>query len=115
MVGVVIFNNGVRSTAMGNKTPNGNIIVDATGGYNRYDSDVHKHKFEKIKRDYAIGSQRKSRMLTAQEIARLAPTFTQKLGSIVGIRGSRAIDIISRKGRILTQEQVEQLLAWLNA
>lgn len=102
------------SKRMGNKMPNGNIIVDAAGEYNRYDGGAHKHKFEKIKHDYVVASETESRMLTAQEIARLAPAFTRKLASIIGIQGNRAIDIISRKGRILAQEQVEALLAWLN-
>lgn len=53
-------------------------------------------------------------MLTSQEIRRLAPQFLETLGAIVGIQGRRAIDIISRKGRILTAKQVETLLAWLN-
>jgi len=49
-------------------------------------------------------------MLTSQEINRLAPVFVETLGSIVGTLGERAIDIISRKGRLLKAQQVELLL-----
>lgn len=47
----------LRSKRMGNKTPNGNIIVDAGGRYNRFDGGAHKQKFEKIKRHYVVGSE----------------------------------------------------------
>ena len=90
--------------------PNGNIIVQADGSYNRFDRGVHRHKFEKIKQHYAVGCDTKSRMLTSQEINRLAPVFVETLGSIVGTLGERAIDIISRKGRLLKAQQVELLL-----
>jgi hypothetical protein len=61
-----------------------------------------------------VGDETASRMLSADEIRRLAPGFLKTLGSIIGVRGIRAIDIISRKGRILTPAQVEALLAWLH-
>jgi hypothetical protein len=105
----------LRSKRMGNKIPNGNIIVQADGRYNRFDRGVHKHKFEKIKQHYAIGSEAESRMLTAEEMRRFAPKFLEVLESVIGIRGERAIDIISRKGRVLTAKQVKSLLAWLNS
>jgi len=104
----------LRSKRMGNKIPNGNIIVDADGRYNRFDGGAHKHKFDRIKQHYVIGSVAESRMLTSAEILRLAPTFLAKLSSILGLRGSRAIDMISRKGRKLTALQVRSLLAWLS-
>jgi hypothetical protein len=104
----------LRSKRMGNKMPNGNIIVDATGGYNRFDAGAHRHMFDKIKRHYVVGSEADSRMLTSEEILRLAPKFVKTLGSILGIHGGRAFDIISRKGRVLTARQVKSLLAWLN-
>ncbi|HVB57733.1 MAG TPA: hypothetical protein VNE63_15090 [Candidatus Acidoferrales bacterium] len=100
---------------MGNKTPNGNIIVDAKGRYNRFDAGIHRHRFEKIRRHYAIGTENESRMLTAHEIDRLAPKFLEKLGRIVGIRGPRAIDIISRYGRELSAGQARGLLRWINS
>src|ERR1035437_2269357 len=104
----------LRSKRMGNKMPNGNIIVEVDGGYNRFDGGVHKHKFEKIKRHYVIGSEAESRMLSPEEIRYLAPRFLWELGSILGLRGDRAIDIISRKGRVLPDRQVKSLLNWLN-
>lgn len=104
----------LRSKRMGNKIPNGNIIVERDGKYNRFDGGAHKHKFEQIKRHYVVGSETDSRMLTSEEIRHLAPQFLNTLGQIVGIQGNRAIDIISRKGRVLTARQVESLLSWLN-
>jgi len=104
----------LRAKRMGNKMPNGNIIVDAVGHYNRFDRGVHRHKFEKVKLHYAIGSAAGSRMLTASEIERLVPTFIPTLSSIIGIEGTRAIDLISRKGRRLDAQQVKSLLRWLN-
>ncbi|OQA34011.1 MAG: hypothetical protein BWY57_00808 [Betaproteobacteria bacterium ADurb.Bin341] len=98
---------------MGDKVPNGNIIVDSTGGYNKLDYDKHLYKFDKIKNHYAVGDETASRMLTSKEIQALAPQFVSTLSSIVGVSGSRAIDIISRKGRILTARQVRLLLRWL--
>lgn len=98
---------------MGNKVPNGNIIVDSEGRYNRFDGGVHKNMFERIKRHYVIGNADESRMLTAAEIRRLAPDFVKKLISITEIKRERPIDIISRKGRKLNAAQVKALLAWL--
>ncbi len=100
---------------MGNKTPNGNIIVDAMGRYNRFDEGAHRHKFEKIKAHYAIGDESGSRMLTAADIKSLLPTFIPTLSSILGVSGTRAIDLISRKGRRLDDEQVRSLLRWLGS
>jgi hypothetical protein len=99
---------------MREKMPNGNIIVDATGRYNQFDRNAHWYKFDKIKKHYAIGEVSESRMLTASEIQALAPEFLDKLESVIGIRGSRAIDIISRKGRILSAQQVQHLHSWLS-
>jgi hypothetical protein len=104
----------LRSKRMGNKTPNGNIIVDAKGGYNRFDAGDHKDKFEKIKMHYVIGNELHSRMLSANEIRSLAPQFLNTLRVVLGVSGDRAIDIISRKGRVLTAQQIKSLLAWLN-
>ena len=104
----------LRSKRMGNKMPNGNIIVEADGGYNRFDGGVHKDKFEKIKRHYVIGSETESRMLTSEEIRRFAPNFVRTLSSVLGVQGGRAIEIVSRKGRVLTARQVKSLLRWLN-
>jgi hypothetical protein len=104
----------LRSKRMGNKMPNGNIIVDAGGEYNRFDGGAHRRRFDKIKRHYVVGCETESRMLASEEIRRRAPTFLKTLGSILGVQGDRAIDTISRKGRVLTARQVRSLLAWLN-
>lgn len=103
----------LRSKRMSSKMPNGNIIVNAGGNYNTFDGGAHRHKFDKIKRHYVVGCEEESRMLTSDEIRRLAPTFVNTLGSILGVQGDRAIDIISRKGRVLTAGQITSLLAWL--
>jgi hypothetical protein len=104
----------LRRKRMNNKIPNGNIIVDRDRMYNRFDGGVHKHKFDKIKRHYVIGSETESRMLTPEEIRRRAPKFLSTLGRIVGVQGNRGIDIISRKGSVLTARQVKSLLMWLD-
>lgn len=104
----------LRGKRMGNKMPNGNIIVDSGGGYNRFDGGAHKHKFEKIRGNYVVGSETESRMLTSPEINRLAPRFLSTLAYVLGFPGHRAIDLISRKGRELTHSQVRLLLLWLN-
>ena len=103
----------LRSKRMGNKNPNGNILVDASGRYNRFDVDVHKQQFDRMKNEYAIGDPSMSRMLTDRAIRFLAPQFLSKLSSIIGTSGSRAIDIISRRGRQLNQHQIQLLLSWL--
>ena len=104
----------LASKRMRAQIPNGNIIVDSSGGYNQFDGNAHRYKFDKIKKHYAIGEVSESRMLTAVEIQALAPKFLDKLGSIIDIQGGRAIDIISRKGRILSAQQVRDLLLWLS-
>jgi hypothetical protein len=104
----------LASKRMKNGMPNGNIIVDAKGAYNRFDAGVHRHKFDRIKHHYAVGIPEQSRILTADEIRRLAPQFVKTLGSIIGVHAERAIDIVTRRGRILTRAQVMALLAWLN-
>lgn len=38
----------LRSKRMGNKNPNGNILVDADDIYNRFDAGVHKHQFPRM-------------------------------------------------------------------
>lgn len=105
----------LMSKRMGSKNPNGNIIVDAQGGYNRFDRGVHRDSFEAIKEHYVIGSESESKMLTDREIRSLAPQFLSALEAILGVSGLRAIDIISRKGRRLNESQVEALAQWLKA
>lgn len=107
------------SKRMGNKNPNGNIIVDAKGGYNRFDFDVHKYKFERIKGHYAVADPVASRMLTANQIQRLSPQFLSQLAFILGRPSQtppiKAFDIITRAGRRLDSRQVDALLSWLQS
>lgn len=105
----------LASKRMGNKDPNGNILVDARGNYNRFDGGVHKRKFDKIKGEYIIGDVSDSRMLNDRAIRSLAPRFLRTLGSVLGIRGGRPIDIISRRGRELNGRQAHRLLSWLTS
>jgi len=99
---------------MGNKNPNGNIIVDANGDYNRYDANLHRDRFDKIKMHYAIGYQNDSSRLSTRRIRDLAPTFLAALNRIFGCRERRVIDAVSRWGKVLSADQVLELLAWLN-
>jgi len=99
---------------MGNKTPNGNIIVNARGEYNKFNEGVHFENFDRIKLRYAIGELTASRMLSARQIQRLAPSFIEQLRLVIGKQGTSAVDFISRKGRKLTLSQVQVLLNWLN-
>ena len=99
---------------MGNKNPNGNIIVDATGSYNRFDGGQHQPNFEKIKEHYAIGSVEGSKFLTEGRIVAKAPGFQTALNSVFSTpKASTPIGVISRKGRVMTDAQVAQLLDWV--
>jgi hypothetical protein len=102
------------SKRMGNKNPNGNIIVDARGQYNRFDAGAHKHIFDKIKKEYVIGKKETSKFLTAKEIKLLSPNFLGKLSQITGKKGNRPIDIISRYGLDLSNSQAQHLIAWIS-
>jgi hypothetical protein len=107
----------LHSKRMGNKNPNGNILTDALGDYNRFDAGVHKPQFHRIKDEYAIGDPAHSRFLDDRVIRSLAPHFVSTLASIIGVLtfpDQRPIDIITRKGRELDARQVRRLLAWLN-
>lgn len=100
---------------MGRKNPNGNIIVNGLGRYNRFDRGAHKHKFHKIKDEYAIGDPRDSRFLSERDIRALAPSFPHALREVLGGKGQRPIDLISRYGRELSEWQVRRLLKLLDA
>jgi len=105
----------LKSKLMGNKNPNGNIIVDQNGNYNRFDGGAHKHMFDKVKERYAVGYKDKSKMLSKEQIERLAPSFLSKLQEITGKKGNRPIDIITRYGLELSEAQIDQLVVWVNA
>jgi hypothetical protein len=105
----------LRSKRMANKNPNGNIIVDHLGNYNRFDGGVHRGIFEKVKQRYVIGDAACSRFLTDFEIKRAAPGFVKALSVILGKRGKTPIELISRYGCELSASQVEQIVAWLKS
>lgn len=104
----------LRSKRMGNKFPNGNIIVDAAGKYNRFDGGVHRHIFERVKLDYAIGDPKHSRLLTEAEINKLAPDFMSFLIRLFRKPGMRPIDVITRYGAKLSEAQVDAVLDWID-
>lgn len=105
----------LRSKRMGNKHPNGNIIVTSDGSYNRFDAGAHFYKWKRIAKHYAVGKADLPRMLNAAEIRKKAVTFLATLEDVLGKSGPRPIDLISRKGARLTARQVQQLLRWLSA
>lgn len=104
----------LRSKRMGNKNPNGNIIVDASGNYNRFDAGAHRRIFEKVKREYVIGDPKHSRFMTETEIARFAPRFVELLKTLFSGRGSKPYVFISRYGRQLSEPQVCAVLEWVD-
>jgi hypothetical protein len=107
----------LRRKRMGNKNPNGNIIVTADGSYNRFDKDVHRSRFEEIKQVYVIGDERDFQFLERQNIEklrRLASEFLPLLNEIFEATADEPFEIITRKGRVLKQCQVQRLLTWLN-
>ncbi len=104
----------LRRKRMGKRSPNGNIIVDEFGGYNRFDEGAHHHIFEKVKREYAVGDLGHSRLLSESEITKLAPDFLRFLRLLFGKPGARPFDLISRYGRQLSEHQVQAVLKWVN-
>jgi len=103
----------LRHKRMGDKIPNGNIIVDANGRYNRFDGGYHKDRFAAIKRHYVIGETKKSGFLSEDRIRKLAPGFLRVLNRVFGTREKPVFGIIGRKGRRMSEEQVSRLLTWL--
>jgi hypothetical protein len=99
---------------MGNKNPNGNIIVDANGQYNRFDGGVHKDRFEKIKLYYIIGDESNSEFLTEKKIRQLAPGFLSALNKIFESKESSVFNVIGRSGRRISKKLVNRFLAWLH-
>jgi hypothetical protein len=75
---------------------------------------VHRRIFDKVKSEYAVGDPARSRLLSARDIAHLAPQFMSTLGGILGNDGARPIDLISRYGRKLSDTQTEMFLHWLD-
>lgn len=104
---------GLRSKRMGNKNPNGNIIVDADGKYNRFDGNVHRDRFATIKYHYVIGDVGDSAFLPEERIRELAPAFVDTLNNIFDTHCDSVFAILTRKGRRMQEVQVRHLLAWL--
>lgn len=107
----------LRSKRMGNKNPNGNILTDWQGRYNRFDRGMHKNQFDRIKSEYAIGDSATAKFLDDRQIRRLAPTFLPTLGAILrvpSLPNQRPIDLITRQGRQLDAGHVRRLITWLS-
>src|SRR6266516_1867300 len=68
---------------MGKKDPNGNIIVNSRGRYNRFDLGAHQRIFEKVKPEYVVGDARSSRFFDDKKIRALAPKFVATLRKIL--------------------------------
>src|SRR5260370_30924860 len=98
---------------MQNKNPNGNIIVNIRGAYNKFNYGAHEGIFHKIKTRYAVGDPHTSLFLNDRQIRALAPGFIKILKDVLGGSGSRPIDFISRYGRELTESQAKRFLSWL--
>lgn len=103
----------LRPKRMGNKNPNGNIIVDSSGQYNRFDRGVHRRRFEEIRQHYIVGVPESSMFLTEEQIRKLSPSFVYKLNEVFGTDRYSPFEVLGRSGRRLSQEQVNKLLNWL--
>jgi len=99
---------------MRNVNPNGNIIVKADGTYNRFDNDLHRDRFDKIREHYIVGDPNDHRFLKPAEIRRLAPSFLSTLNVVFNSKADAVFQVIGRKGRVLDEIQVSKLLKWLN-
>ena len=99
---------------MRNSNPNGNIIVNSDGSYNRMDAGVHKNRFDEIKRHYIIGDKRSFRFFRPEDIRRLAPSFLKTLNNLFGTKAVDIYRVIGRKGRVLNENQINSLVVWLN-
>ena len=103
-----------RNKRMGNKNPNGNIIVDQKGNYNLFDAGIHKKSFDKIKEYYIVGDKEHSKLLESSKIKNLSATFNDVLNKIFNLKSKSNFEIITRKGRVLNDSQVNFLLEWIN-
>jgi hypothetical protein len=102
----------LRNKRMGNKNPNGNIIVDQKGLYNRYDRGVHRDKFERIKDYYIVGDMSESAFFTEAKIKALAPEFLTMLNQLFCTHADSVFGVLGRAGRKMSEEQVKTLLVW---
>jgi len=99
---------------MRSQNPNGNIIVDGTGNYNRFDENVHRKKFEAIRKHYIVGDRHDMAFLKKQQIESMAPQFLAVLNNVFVSNASTIFQIIGRKGRVLNNLQTGKLLQWIN-
>jgi len=90
--------------------PNGNIIVDANGDYNFLDQNAHKDRFKEIKEYYVIGCQKKSKILSSNEIVNKSKAFHTLLQNIFKTTNKSVSEIVGRKGRVLNKQQVHTIL-----
>ena len=98
---------------MKNGNPNGNIITDEFGNYNKYDLGAHKNRFESIKQYYLVGDVSHSKFLRVEEIMKLSKYFLPTLQKIFNCNAPDIFSIIGRKGRVLSSSQIIKLLTWL--
>jgi hypothetical protein len=99
---------------MWNGSPNGNIIVNSRGEYNRYDMGIHEDRFDQVKEHYLVGSWREGKRLSRADICRLAPSLLRKLNGLFLTNARDIFEVIGRKGRILDAAQVKKLLRWID-
>lgn len=99
---------------MGNKNPNGNIIVNQDGSYSKFDLEIHKDRFNEITNYYLVGSKSESKFLTSKEIEYLSRDFLKILQQVFNTNLTTIFKIIGRKGRVLNPGQIQTLLNWLN-
>lgn len=99
---------------MRNANPNGNIIVNANGAYNRFDGGAHRDRFRQIMEHYIVGHSREKRFLKPADIRRLAPYFLETLNDVFESEASDVFGVIGRKGRVLNNTQIYKLANWLN-
>jgi hypothetical protein len=99
---------------MRDTNPNGNIIVNDDGTYNQLDGGVHRERFEQISDHYIVGHSSEKRFLKPAHIRRLAPAFLATLNEIFDSEAPDVFEVIGRKGRVLDDTQVCQLVNWLN-
>ncbi len=88
----------------------GNILVDALGKYN-YRFDFFRHQGREDT-PYLIGDAELSGSLPAEKIRQFGPSFLQTLEKIFNKKGS-IFSIITRKGRVIDNDQVRMLRQWL--
>ncbi|MDD1779035.1 MAG: hypothetical protein LUQ65_12790 [Candidatus Helarchaeota archaeon] len=99
---------------MRNGNPNGNIIVNADGSYNRFDNGAHRDRFDEIKKHYIVSDPKHFRFLKPADINRLAPSFLETLNTVFKSNATDIFEVIGRKGRVLRDTQVSKLVNWLN-